>query len=310
MTLLKIGLSVVAFGVVAFSVDLSAAWERARQQSAGFIAISAFVLSLQLVLGGLRWHAILAQLGAKPSARESIRLFYISAFFNSYLWGAVGGDVLRAWLTFRGDVSGKTAVNSVILDRVAALAGVAILVLATAPLFVIRLGNDLVLYVSAILALAGLVGIVIAAQLERLPESWLHKRIARFLQSLGGSIRLVFLKPKGAVPALCFAIAAQVALGVATFTMAKSLTIDVGLIDCIVLMQPVALVANLPISVGGWGVRETAVVLLFALVGVPSGAALILSIQLGILSLLVALPGGLLWLLFREKDRVSESIRQ
>jgi uncharacterized membrane protein YbhN (UPF0104 family) len=85
--------------------------------------------------------------------------------------------------------------------------------------------------------------------------------------------------------------------------MAASLGIKVSVIDCIVLMQPVALASNLPISVGGWGVRETAVVLLFGLVGVPSSAALVLSLQLGLLALLVVLPGGLLWLLLQFRNR-------
>jgi uncharacterized membrane protein YbhN (UPF0104 family) len=211
--------------------------------------------------------------------------------------------VLRAWLTYRGEVSGKTAVNSVILDRVAALAGVAILVLATSPIFLLRVGNALPMYVPFGLAFAGLVGIGMAAYLDRLPEAWLRMRFMRLLQSLGGSVQRVFLSPKGAIPVLGLAVAAQFALGIATYAMAASLGIKVSVIDCIVLMQPVALASNLPISVGGWGVRETAVVLLFGLVGVPSSAALVLSLQLGLLALLVVLPGGLLWLLLQFRNR-------
>jgi uncharacterized membrane protein YbhN (UPF0104 family) len=136
-----------------------------------------------------------------------------------------------------------------------------------------------------------------------MPATWLGSRLARYLQSLGGSVQQVFLSPKAAVPVLSFAIAAQLTLGIATFSMAKSLGINVSMLDCIVLMQPVALLANLPISVGGWGVRETAVVLLFGLIGVPSSAALVLSLQLGLLALLVVLPGGILWLLLQIRDR-------
>ena len=91
VTLLKVGLSALAFGVVAFSVDLTAAWQHAANQSISFVGLSALILTLQLLLGGLRWHAILARLGANPSLRELVRLYYISAFFNAYLWGAVGG---------------------------------------------------------------------------------------------------------------------------------------------------------------------------------------------------------------------------
>jgi hypothetical protein len=116
-----------------------------------------------------------------------------------------------------------------------------------------------------------------------------------------------FFTPKAALPLLGLAISAQIALGMATFSMAASLGIKVSLLDCIVLMQPVALLASLPISVGGWGVRETAVVLLFGLIGVPSSAALVLSLQLGLLALFVVLPGGILWLLLQIKDRAPNA---
>ena len=66
-------------------------------------------------------------------------------------------------------------------------------------------------------------------------------------------VQQVFLDPKAAFPVLSFAVLAQIALGAATFAMAASLGIKVTLLDCMVLMQPVALLANLPISVGGWG---------------------------------------------------------
>jgi len=200
ITALKIGLSVFAFAIVAFSVDLSAAWERAANQSIPYVILSAAILSVQLLLGGLRWHAILARLGANPSLRESVRLYYISAFFNAYLWGAVGGDMLRAWLTYRRQLSAKIAVNSVVLDRIAAIAGLALLVLATAPVFFARVGNTLPMYIPLGLACAGLAGIIVTANLRRMPAAWLRSRLARYLQSLGGSIQQIFLTPKAALP--------------------------------------------------------------------------------------------------------------
>jgi hypothetical protein len=79
------------------------------------------------------------------------------------------------------------------------------------------------------------------------------------------------------------------------------LTFQITLLDCVVLMQPVALITALPISIGGWGVRETAIIAMLGLVGVPTSAALLLSIQLGLLSIAISLPGGILWLLVRRQ---------
>ena len=156
------------------------------------------------------------------------------------------------------------------------------------------------LLVPIFVSMVGLVGIIITAQFGRMPERWLRFRPLRLLHELGGSVRLVFLRPATVFPLVGVAILSQTALGVATYTMAVSLNMDVSFLECVVLMQPVALVANLPITVGGWGVRETAMITLFGLIGVPASARLVLSIPVGLFSLIVALPGGLLWLAMKS----------
>src|SRR5262249_34671550 len=89
---LKVGLSALAVGMVVKTVDFSAAWERALNQDRRFLVLAAVVVLLQIFLGGMRWHVILTRLGGKSSVLESLRIFYISAFFNTWMWGAVGGD--------------------------------------------------------------------------------------------------------------------------------------------------------------------------------------------------------------------------
>jgi hypothetical protein len=61
----------------------------------------------------------------------------------------------------------------------------------------------------------------------------------------------------------------------------------------------------LPISVGGWGVREGAAIGLFGLVGVSSADALAWSILLGLAGIVAAIPGSLLWLI---RDRAHSDI--
>jgi uncharacterized protein (TIRG00374 family) len=293
---LKSAITLLIFGYIVYSVDLSAAWRHAAGQNLPLVALAALICLGQVGLGGSRWLIVLRALGARPPTWETLKLFYVSIFFNSCVPGGIGGDVVRAWLSYRRNISARTAITSVILDRVAALVGVAVLVLLAAPSFLARFGVSLTMLTPIVVSTIGLVGIVIAGQLERLPQRWLHYRPVRLLNELGGSVRTVFLQPRTVLPLVGVAILGQIALGVATYTMAVSLDLNISLLECVVLMQPVALVANLPISVGGWGVRETAMIMLFGLVGVPASASLALSIQLGLLLLMVALPGGLIWL--------------
>jgi len=49
-----------------------------------------------------------------------------------------------------------------------------------------------------------------------------------------------------------------------------------------------------PISVGGWGVREGAMVTALGLVNIAPSVALAVSIQFGLIMLVVGLPGGVL----------------
>jgi hypothetical protein len=143
----KVALTVLIFGLVVRSVDLSAAWDHVTNQTLPLVVLAGAVLMFQIGLGGTRWLIILRHLDARPSPWETLKLFYVSIFFNSYVWGGISGDVVRAWLSYRSSISGKTAVTSVVLDRVAALAGVASLVLLTAPFFLYRVGASMPLLV-------------------------------------------------------------------------------------------------------------------------------------------------------------------
>jgi glycosyltransferase 2 family protein len=295
----KIAFTALAIGWVALTVDLSAAWQRMQQQVFWIAALAAGLILLQIALGALRWHLILRQLGARVAFPDSARLFYIGAFFNVYLWGAVAGDALRGWLIYRAQANAATAVGSVVLDRVASVVAAALLVLATAPLFGERAGFIFAAILAAVAA--GLLGgILLAAQVHRLPLDWQRSALPRGVEMLSRATATVFLRPT-AIATLVVAIGAQIALALVVHALAASLGIDVGLVDCVLLMQPVALIAALPVSVGGWGAREAAMIGLFGLIGVPASAALALSVQLGLLNILMTLPGGVLWLLTRDR---------
>jgi uncharacterized protein (TIRG00374 family) len=303
LTLLKVALSLLAVGIVVSTVDLSSAWQRAATQNLWLVLAAAGITIVQIAIGGLRWHVILRRLGVAAALQESLRLFYIAAFFNACVWGAVSGDVVRAWLSSRDSGNIKSVIFSVVLDRIAALAGVAILVLVTAPLFIARVGSGAIALVPLGLAVAGLTGIGLVAQLDRLPAALQHLRVARLLHALGGATGAVFLDAASAIPALGLAVLAQIAMAISAYTVSASLQINLTFLDCLVLMQPVALITALPISVGGWGVREGAMIGLLSLVGIPASAALVLSVQIGLLTVLVSLPGGLLWLLRRPTSK-------
>ncbi len=312
-TFVKLTLSALALGFLALKVDLAAAWQHMASQSLWLVAAALIALSAQIVLGALRWRTILESLGARAALPELMRVFYVAAFFSNWMWGgAVAGDGVRAWLSVRMQMRVMRAITSVILDRAVAVAGVAILVILTAPLFAAQLGDTATAstawtawtpWAPAAAAGALLIGIGVASQMYRLPLNWHRHRLLGAVQTLSVETRAVFLRPGVAVAALGLAVAAQFAMSLAAYALAWSMDIGLSLTNCLVLIQPVVLATALPISIGGWGVRETAMIALLALVGVPASAALALSVQLGLLSMVAALPGLALWLRLKTDPR-------
>jgi uncharacterized protein (TIRG00374 family) len=301
LTAVKIALSAAVIIAVARNVDLAAAWQRFAHQNLWFPAAAVVILVVQIGIGALRWHFILRGLGDGARAATALRLYYISVFFNTWLWGAVGGDVLRAWLTPREQLRLREAVNSVVLDRVAAVAAVGILILATAPVFVSDTHQyHLALWLCGI-AVCLLCGVLVAALVHRLPIDWQRFKVLRAVRLLSTATETIFLRDT-AIPVLGAAIVSQLSSALAVYFMAIGLDIHLSLIDCVILLQPVALAVALPISVGGWGVRETAMIGLLGFVGVSSSAALSLSVQMGLLTIVATLPGAAFWLLHRETN--------
>jgi uncharacterized membrane protein YbhN (UPF0104 family) len=301
---LKIGLTLAALGLILYSVDLPAAWRFAREQDARLLVAAAALMFGQIAFGGGRWFLILRRLQSAIAFSQCMKIYYISVFFSACLWASVGGDLVRGWLAFQSKVSAKVSAISVIVDRIAALAGVSIIVLATASVLVKRVGDDhaLMAVIPIALAAMGLMGIVIAAQLRRIPSnSWGSLHGLRHLRVLGDAMHQVFLAPTWTTPILLSAVIAQICGSLGAYVIAHSLGLGISLLDCLVLMQPVTLLAALPISIGGWGVREAAVVTLFGFVGVPSSAALVLSLQIGLINIIVSLPGGMLFLMQKSK---------
>ena len=70
--------------------------------------------------------------------------------------------------------------------------------------------------------------------------------------------------------------------------------------DALLVLPPVLLIASVPLSIAGWGVRETAFVVAFSYVGLSETDGLVVSVLFGATFLVVGLIGGLTWLLSSE----------
>jgi len=292
------------------SIDLAGAWDRARQADRLLLGLSLLVVVFQIFMGGVRWRAVMQALNVSFDLKSAVRLFYIGAFFNQTLPSSVGGDAVRMYMAYRSGMPLAKAINGVMLERVSMVVALVVILVVTGPGFVLNLDADLQIWmglglVAVIIGLCLVLGLLMC--LDKLPSGFKRWRLVRGLGHLAGDTRMLFLQIRAIAPVMLWCIVATISISFFVYVLGLSLNLGFKFSDALVLVPGVLLVATLPISIGGWGVREWAMVSAFSLVGVPADGALVLSLLVGLAAMVVALPGGLVWLISRDKGAPSLS---
>ncbi|MDP4795743.1 MAG: flippase-like domain-containing protein [Rhodospirillales bacterium] len=302
---LKIVVSIGLMIILIRGIDLGAERDRIMAADISLMFASGAVLVAQMGVGGLRWWGVMRAIETPMRWLDLARLTWIGNFFSQALPSTVGGDPIRIYMTYKeGNIPLSKAINGVMLERIVAVVGLVALVALVQPAFLPKLDENarmLTILSLCLLAAATVGGIIVLMCLDRLPKALMRFRIVRGMHALAGDTRKLFLNPGHAGFALFIGVVTHANIAFCTYLMAKSFAIDVSLLDCMVLMPPVMLVTTLPISIGGWGVREGAMTVAFGMVGVSQGGSVTLSLSLGLLTILIMLPGGIVWLLGRKR---------
>jgi uncharacterized membrane protein YbhN (UPF0104 family) len=142
----------------------------------------------------------------------------------------------------------------------------------------------------------GAAGGVLALLLLRLtPRPLLKFRITRWVADLSAVLGRTIASGFGP-KALSLGTACNLINVLVIYGLFTALGAPVSALDCLVLVPFPLLLSLLPISVGGWGVREGAMVVAFALVGVSTETTLAVSVLFGLILLVWSIPGGFILL--------------
>ena len=290
---LKVCVTVAILALVARDVDWPAVGGILGRMSVAAAIIAVVLITLQNALAILRWWVILRATGIDIPVRDVARYMMTGLFLNQPLPSTVGGDAVRIWLLHRRNVPISEAVRGILLDRVLALVGLLLLILATQPFFVAITGEWVSAGVFAGLLLVLLGGLFAGAafgeRIARLPLN----RVASSLVDVLITTRTFVQSPRRTVWPLVLTIAAFIIMATVVFALGRGLGVGVTYWQYLVLCPPVFLLSALPISIAGWGVREGAMVVVLGYVSVPLDEAFALSVALGLTVLVGSLPGGL-----------------
>jgi uncharacterized membrane protein YbhN (UPF0104 family) len=263
------------------------------------VLVAAALSATGQVIGAVRWRILLSAYGAgtRPSLATAVRLYFVSVFYNSFLPGAVAGDVVRAVVTRTtfADHGATGAIAVVLVERILGLFAVFVLVLGGVALSSDALSIQGSLRMWSIVGCAASLAGTLALPLGRRLAPFLPGPLARIARRLPTVVRL-----RAFANAVVLSLCTQATAVIAGWLILRAMHPGVTLANALVIVPAAVATAVLPITVGGIGAREAAfVVLCGRILGMASEDAVAASLLLWLSTLIIGAVGGVLLLISR-----------
>ena len=276
------------------------------------LAYAAF--SVVVTCAVLRWQLLLRAQGLILKFVSLIEYFMIGLFFNNFMLGATGGDLVKAYYVAKETHHKKPeAMTTVFIDRIVGMFAL-ICIALVALLF--HMHDPKMKKVS--IAIYGFFGLFTAFALlfinkqlvKKIPFVGSFAQRLPFRETLGRvyDAFYVYHNHRGVIAgAFAYSLFLQLTMVMIICGLGKALGITgVALIHYLLLVPVISTISALPISFGGLGLGEGAYVYFFNLVTEQTAKYLALALMARFLTVLWSLVGGLFLML--PKTRIPAGV--
>jgi uncharacterized protein (TIRG00374 family) len=306
---IEIGKLLVSVALLVYlfrGVDVQRLWATVKQASWLWLTAALALYFLMLAVSTWRWSLLLQAQGVVVRQSRLLGSFLVATFFNNFLPSNIGGDVIRITDTAPAARSRTLAATIVAVDRLLGLLALVLIAAlgATITREVLHQAatplSPWLLWIGFTLGAGVLLQAFMTPQtvswlcrpLRRLHAEWVDARLARIIQTLERFRTAPVALAGGALGA----IAVQGILVAFYVAIAYSMRIPISPWHLAVIVPVSFVVQMLPISMNGFGVRETVFVSYFAFLGLPREAALLMSFVGAALIMLWSLAGAAVYL--------------
>lgn len=255
----------------------------------------------------VRWQILLKVQDIHLSVPRMSGLFLIGMFYNQFLPGGTGGDIMKTYLLLKETPKKMGGLLAVVFDRLVGLVG---LITITGTLIVMRyhwlsqtpatknlLWVLLVVLGSAVVALISSFIISGFNLLHALPHRFPGREK---LIELSAAYHLYARHWPGTLLAFGTSIIAHLATFATFLCVAYSFHAKVAVIDFFAIMPIERTISSLPISFAGVGLREKVFqIMLHGLCGVPEAVAVLIGSMSFLVMLFCCAPGGLVYFFYK-----------
>ncbi len=308
---LRIGISIILLTFLFRQVDTKSLFEMIRHSHKLYLLLSFLIMSGMYIFCIFRWHMLLKGAGIDLALKRVLISSAGGAFFSLFLPSTIGGDLMRSIDLAAHTKKTKEVVATVLLDRLSgyvALVIVAILAIGFGWRFI---QDSSVIFAVVILALALLAILAvffnkfIYAKINKFFGSSSAGKIRETIKGLHQEIHVFRHKKWLIVNNLLLSFIVQLIAPTCAYLIALAIGIKISFMYFLVFLPIIGAITMLPISIGGLGVRDAAMIYFFAKAGVAKDAAFAMSlINFGMVIIYGAL-GGLIYVLTVRHRRLQ-----
>jgi hypothetical protein len=318
LTTLQIGVTVGLLWWVLHDPDKRAQMAEAlRQANWSWLWIGVGVFFVATLLATVRWKILLKVQGIDMGWVKTWQLFMIGMFFNLFMLGSTGGDVVKMFLTMREARNNKAAaLLSVFMDRIIGMMALILIslgflylrydVLSHSPASAALLTSLLWLLAAAVVMTLGMFFGSAFGWVHYLPK-WTPLR-GRIVE-VSAACHMYAKEWRQTIWAFLVSFPLLAMFFITFYCAAKAFTDQLGLIDVFSVMPIVAVITAIPISVSGIGLRESLFVSLLAPFGVGPAVATLISVTGFLINTVGSLAGGLVFLFYRSSTHETINLR-
>lgn len=300
-------------GLIAFLVyyaDLGHMVEVFRRGDPAFVLLALAIAVADRFLMAYKWTLLARVKGIRMRFRRVLGGYWIATFLGIFLPATVGGDAIRAYAVTRDGHEATDVISSIIVERILGFVALFALVCGGVTLSTVT-GQSFFDAIEPLLwSIAALVLVSLALMYLSLKEmlpAWVGRLFGRFgletgRNRLGVALKRVWESGAGyqhhtgtLILFLALSVLENLFPLFWTYSLAVAFQMEIPLLFFFILVPVVLLLAQLPISLDGFGIHEGVYVYFLGLVGVPSAVAFLLGIASHVVALTAKLPGGILY---------------
>jgi glycosyltransferase 2 family protein len=291
--------------------DLDLAVETLKSASKSLLLLAFFTHLVGIWITAERWRILLRTQNIGLGIGTLSVTVLIGFFFSNFLPTTIGGDFYRIYdSSKRAGTTVEKAASVILVERLSGVVSAATYAIIALFLGFTAIGEQSVIIPIVIFfAISIIVGFFIinpsVLRLNRLVDR------VRFLQKIRERLKNIYDTLKTfkkfklvLLLALFYSFALQFMVILNYYFAARSLGIGLGLVVYIFIVPVVAVIAMLPISIGGIGLRENSLVFILVAMGVINEKAALFSLIIFAMWIALGALGGIAYIIrpFFEKN--------